>query len=267
VKASPITILVAIFSAFGCNGADQSTVASERNAFQQVPSTAVREKDLAKHLRIGMSKEDLFKVFGVPTLDPIELDGGVTRLQYVFEVDERNLTAEAVVSGFTVFLKDGKISRWSPSYLSAPEYTTGWVVVSPERATSAPARIEHVSLWIVRTNEFAGSRYSNTEKFRNLGFISQQPDLTLSRLKLLEEGQGGKWPTLRLTLTDGDRAAFHKLTRENSGKRTLIAIGSRPLLAPYINEPISSGVIRIPCDNTRECAELRSKLAALLPPP
>lgn len=83
-----VIVLVVLGFQCGCRPSSNPTVQAETPAKAPQEKRVLEKEDLAKLIRTGMSKEDVFKTFGEPTLEPMSVEGGMTCFDYLFAVDE-----------------------------------------------------------------------------------------------------------------------------------------------------------------------------------
>lgn len=78
----------------------------------------------------------------------------------------------------------------------------------------------------------------------------------------------GKGAVILVTLGDGASLRFQKITRANIGKPVKFALGSRPLMAPIIAEPVTENSFQIPVQGTfAEAAALAKRISGKDPLP
>jgi hypothetical protein len=101
----------------GCNRTGDKP-GKERNAAkpQQPDEKYYSEAKLGIILTLGMSEENILKSLGSPSVRTDERDG-LTRLDYFLPFDERIAPPRRVVSGVTVYITNGVLSRWAPMYM------------------------------------------------------------------------------------------------------------------------------------------------------
>jgi hypothetical protein len=143
----------------------------------------------------------------------------------------------------------------------------GYSAVDTESATLA--------FYIVSDDKIDGGRFIDTLDFPKIGYIAAQPDLVVTQLVAVSEssvrfqsgevGKDGKekdtpWrdaPALLVLILPADAQKFESLTERNVGKRVLMMLGKTPLIAPWINMPITtqSFEIRLGDDGNKKAIE------------
>jgi len=114
-----------------------------------------------------------------------------------------------------------------------------------------------LNFFVVSDTPLRGGRYVDTPEFPKLGYVSNSPSLVVSALRSvgtnsqtsIERFQGKEKQTvetvLEITMEPADAKKFAKLTGENVGRQVVIMLGQRPLLAPFVMQPIDTPTIAI----------------------
>ena len=119
-----------------------------------------------------------------------------------------------------------------------------------------------LSFYIVSEEKMDGGRFIDTPDFPKLGYIDAEPDLvvtTLSAVKatVLREqvsssskgdqtsGEIRESPALDIVLQPDDAKKFQELTGRAVGKRVLLMLDERPLLAPRVRDPILTSTLEL----------------------
>lgn len=74
------------------------------------------EVDLAKHLKVGMTDEEVIAVFGKPCVRFIDPQGVVKQMTYILAPERVAPDHEMKLNGFSVEFQNGKVSSWSGSW-------------------------------------------------------------------------------------------------------------------------------------------------------
>lgn len=134
-----------------------------------------------------------------------------------------------------------------------------------------------LNFFVVSDKAVIDGRYVDTPEFPKLGYMSNTPNLTVTRLQSVATNtqtfittyQGkttqSSETVVEITLLPSDAKRFAKLTADNAGKRILIALGERPLLAPRIMEPINAGRVAIRAGTKTDAPSVVRGLRRLAP--
>lgn len=114
-----------------------------------------------------------------------------------------------------------------------------------------------LNFFVVSDEPVKDGRHVDTPEFPKLGYVSNTPNLTVTRLQSLATNsqtfittyQGKRTQSseivVEITLLPSDAEKFAKLTADSAGRRVLIALGDRLLLAPRVMQPIAIGRVAI----------------------
>jgi hypothetical protein len=98
--------------------------------------------------------------------------------------------------------------------------------------------------YIVSDGPIAGGRYIDTPDCPKVGYVANTPNLTVTRLQSVTtnvtEGTFIE-SVIVIQLCAPDAKVLADLTRRNVGRRILISLGARPLVAPIVAVPIEDG--------------------------
>jgi hypothetical protein len=116
---------------------------------------------------------------------------------------------------------------------------------------------------IVSEQEIKGGRFIDTTNLSKLGYIAVKPDLVITNLvdvyptkdakfAIMVDAQGKETkvpnrvqPSVTIQLTTHDAKQFTALTERAVGKKLLIMLGGRPLVAPEVVSPIEGPYVAI----------------------
>ena len=159
-------------------------------------------------------------------------------------------------------------------------FLTGLIlVVAPFAQATGAVVISTNSLrfFIVSDEENPAGRYVNVPGLPNVGYISDAPNLVVTNLQAVvtnaahwSERYLGKEtersePALEITMFRQDARRIGDLTRQNIGRRILLMLGERPIIAPLIRSPIDSGSMQITLHNQEELKKVAAALLELVP--
>ncbi|HSI09486.1 MAG: hypothetical protein ACAH89_07905 [Rariglobus sp.] len=111
-----------------------------------------------------------------------------------------------------------------------------------------------LEFYIVSETETDGSWHFDSPKFKSLGFIPNTPDLVISKIESVVSGRPTEnysadntgnmakepsSPTLVIRWFAEDAEKFTALTKRATGKRVLIMIAGKPLMAPRVSGEIT----------------------------
>jgi hypothetical protein len=93
-----------------------------------------------------------------------------------------------------------------------------------------------LSFFILSERPITKGRRIDTDRFPNLGYIAETPDLSVTRILSVERlpEEGGQHRVL-VELKEADRNALRELTAKNLGEKMVIMVGELPVMAPRIN--------------------------------
>lgn len=120
-----------------------------------------------------------------------------------------------------------------------------------------------LSFYIVSNENVEGGRFIDTPDLPKLGYIAANPDLVITRLAAVHKSiarsgmsttdKNGKvttvpspdQPAVVILLLPKDVQKIEALTSQNIGKRVLMMLGDKPLIAPTVLSPISTPAVQI----------------------
>jgi hypothetical protein len=221
----------------GCSGGRSNGGEHETSAYEVGHLNAV--------LQPGVSREVVLKEFGRP-LDEIESESGASCLTYISFTPARDLKPDQL-TGFQVILNNDLVVRWMPVLTASGKdgaaTTSGSgpdAQLPNETSTVHGARLQ---FFLVTEDQADGRRRFHTETFPHLGFISETPELEISKLKTVKRhnrktSDGASQIVVELRETDA--RVLQKLSEANLGKRLLIVVGDSPVLAPFIHSALNT---------------------------
>ena len=134
-------------------------------------------------------------------------------------------------------------------------------------------------VYIVTQEAGAGLHLADFAAFPKLGYIADQPDLTISQLEGVSFGASMARPasstekpkedrtSLVLRLTSKDAEALKQLTSTHLGARLLMLLNDDPLFAPVIRTPSAGQSVYITPPPGSDTAKLKARLETLLQKP
>lgn len=120
-----------------------------------------------------------------------------------------------------------------------------------------------LSFYVVSEEKIEGGQFIDTLDLPKLGYIAAKPDLIITKLvavsdtvqhrELGEIDKKGKYttkplpdaPAFLVTILPKDSQKFEALTKNNIGRRVLIMVGNKPLIAPPVSCPITESAFVI----------------------
>jgi len=247
-KAAPVnapvsirlfTVLVLLTHVLLC-GCKRSQSGADREP--QVASTrgwkVGSSNDLATIIQVGLSRREILDRLGPPD-DIVELVGGGFSIEYFIRAEQirSSILVREEIFGFSVYIKDDKVIRWSPMYGSP-------VIRKPDKVRSLPTTdlgSKKLSFWLVHEKPVDGGRQVDTNIIPTAAYIGTQPLLSVERLKAVSETD--RWTEIELN--ESDAPALDELTAQNRGRRLLIMLGNTSLAAPLITSPSREGRVQI----------------------
>jgi preprotein translocase subunit SecD len=120
--------------------------------------------------------------------------------------------------------------------------------------TNAP-----LTFYILSEEKIEGGRFIDTPAIPQAGFIGDKPDLTVTKLEAVHPDKSARIvtdangnptvvsnaPALAIELSPVDAKAFAALTEKAFGKRLLVMLGNKPLIAPVVRTPIETGRVSL----------------------
>ena len=124
--------------------------------------------------------------------------------------------------------------------------------------------------YVVSEEPITGGRYVDTPECPRVGYITNAPSLVITRLQSVSTNashvvHGDSAPEqiktdVLIQMFQPDAKRFADLTRQNIGRRLLISLGDRPLMAPVVQAPIESGNIQISLGEGKDAREIAAIL-------
>jgi hypothetical protein len=152
------------------------------------------------------------------------------------------------------------------------------ICLSSHAATNNAA----LNFFVVSDREVAGGRFIDSAKFEKLGYISGKPDLVITNLlelyhtksvdhAIMVDAKGGNTvaplpssPALGVRLHAADGDTIEHLTTAALGKRLVVMLGDRILVAPIVAAPIQIPVFEISFESEAELVKVEGALKALV---
>lgn len=237
------------------------------------------EAGVRSSIVLGMRQEQVEEIFGRPALLTRTSDG---RTMAIYQIAESLLpeTFQHTFTGFSLYYTNRHVERWFPTYsdratangaseLRQRVPRTNDIVAGPADNDSSR---EEVSIYAVSETELEGGTAVNIPTLSLVGYIRQNPDLSIRKLESVGKGNefiGGSGVDRQVTvitvgLLSGDARVFQNLTERHLGERLLIILRQSPVAAPYVTVPISGGKFSIPCGSEQDCDSLVRRLQKLL---
>jgi hypothetical protein len=122
----------------------------------------------------------------------------------------------------------------------------------PSRQTTNVLRFFAVS-----EDPVPGGRYVDTPECPKVGYISNTPSLIITSLQSVATNVSQSFesingmtakvvqPSIVIKFNEADSKKFFDLTKAQFGRRILLSLGDRPLIAPVVREPIVTGTVSI----------------------
>lgn len=114
-----------------------------------------------------------------------------------------------------------------------------------------------LNFYIVSGDKIDSGQFIDTTNFPKLGYIHATPDLAITELQSVETNvsqsviSGKKIDQLAVVIfmQQNDAKKFSTLTENAIGKKVLITLGDKPLIAPRIEMPINTPSLQISLGN------------------
>lgn len=259
--------LVPIVTLLGClvlfSGCKRSADEAAAPASSQSASKfrALNRDELARELKTGISREDVFKILGNPGSD-LQLDETYSRLDYFYTSSVITKTRSDAIAGVTVFLERGRLLRWSP-ILGPPEISEEPVEIGRSAAPAAglpnDKDVPLLSCWLVHDSPVTGGRFIDTPRFPKLGHIGPVAALTISNLVstraareiIKGDGNGVDFTNyvVHLAWSPSDALGFARLCSENIGRSIFITVGNKEVSVQKIRFIIASENLSLPVES------------------
>jgi preprotein translocase subunit SecD len=129
------------------------------------------------------------------------------------------------------------------------------VMVTDGRSYTPPPAL---TFYIVNETKIEGSRFIDSLDLPKVGYVGAMPDLTVTRLESVTHTTSAlsHTPALVVRMRPEDARKFTALTQRAIGKRVLMMLGERPLIAPFVREPIATKSIWITFNANDEIKEI-----------
>lgn len=137
------------------------------------------------------------------------------------------------------------------------------VLVASRGYSATVSETGALSFYIVSNENVEGGRFIDTPDLPKLGYIAANPDLVITRLAAVHKSiarsgtsttdKNGKAtttpsparPAVDILLLPKDVQKIQALTSQNIGKRVLMMLRDKPLIAPTVLSPISTPAVQI----------------------
>lgn len=232
---------------------------------------SLSEESLGRVLRVGMSKIAVKELLGEP-FSEMKIDNGGVCFDYFYTHAIESQSSPAAIAGVSVFFQANGVSRWAPILRAGSVHTERKNVPADAKPVKDRGVAGFCSLWVLADDPADGWRYIDTAEFPKLGYISSRANLEFKQIKSLEEvtfrnPEKGNVPGYELLvgLTDEDAIKLKEFTAANPRRRILVMVGDRPIFAPYIVAPVTTGLLRIPYDDLSALKRSKDLLVSLLP--
>jgi hypothetical protein len=241
-------ILLALFCITSCKK-DNANYSLSPSDFDRVAATNI-ESFFGEH----PSKETVIKIFGKPIVESTNANGyEVAVYEWDHPVGNIQTGWKNKLSGFQVEYSNNVAFGWDPAYSSFEVKKSDSLINIQKTSASKSTAHPKLLFYIVSPDRLPNGQYINTEKFKNLGYISSVPDFTILELKdveyhLIQSSVNytiQKEYTVEISLETNDAQRFETFTSNNIGSKILISLDEVPILAPYLATPISSGELGI----------------------
>ena len=120
---------------------------------------------------------------------------------------------------------------------------------------------------VIHEAEFAGSVPVRVEKLMVDGHRAAEPDLVIGSIKSVSlpklPDRDHHEVLIRLTADGGKK--FSDLTKDNIGKKIMVVICDKPIIAPKVMDRITGGNVMVSTSDPEEAEELAKVLEALVP--
>jgi hypothetical protein len=134
-----------------------------------------------------------------------------------------------------------------------------------------------LSFYTVSEQKIDGGRFIDTAEFPKLGYIAATPDLVITRLAdvyptepegVIINGKAVPTPAgrsaLGIELRPDDAQKLSTLSERVIGKRLLIMLGEKPLMAPRVQAVLSTRRLILECPTQAERDSVQSELERLV---
>jgi hypothetical protein len=219
--------LLALCLAVGC---DRDQVPTHNAGGNRVKTYT--DPELKSLITLGMTSQEVTNVFGPPG-SAIPIESGVFMWTYMFPLQAED--AALHLSGFTIYLKDSKVIKWSP--------VMGESQQSNKTADSqAPSGRKPFQIFLATDDLTNIANVLDISGSADASALERPPDLAFeAQLFLGKNGNGSPgMQTIRLVLSEQDAAKLKSLTEDNFGKRLLVVYQKNVIAAPLISAPITS---------------------------
>ncbi len=267
VRFSVGSLLALLIAFSGCSEKQTETAAHKIQLSHQTGQIRSMQ-DLRIFLVPGTTTNALVEKFGQPYYTDIVRSGIEMRFEIPPVPAEGQWSGSHVV-GVVVLITNGCVSKWGCSYRDlSPEPNP----TSSELLFSAKESSNHISLrcFVVKSQQIPQGRFVDTDRFPKLGYIPNQPDLTITNVSSVKldqydivgtEGRSSTSWSFRFTFESSDTPRLEALTDKNIAERLLIMIGDEPVIAPVIVTPIANGLFEIKCKDRAMMEFVKKQLA------
>ena len=121
-----------------------------------------------------------------------------------------------------------------------------------------------LSFYTVSEEKIDGGRLIDTADFPKLGYISAVPDLVITQLEEVIADTGATGPEISIMMRPEDAKKFEALTERIVMKKILLMLGDKPLIAPWVQAPISTPSLLLTLGKNTNNMEVEDELKKLL---
>jgi preprotein translocase subunit SecD len=139
-----------------------------------------------------------------------------------------------------------------------------------------------LAFYIVSEEKIEGGRFIDTTNFPKLGYVAAKPDLIITNLvnvyptersgyDIIRDKAGNETAvprqpreSLSIQLSSDDAGKFTGLTEDALGKKLLVMLGEKPLIAPVVRARIQGGHIDIDDINASDLKKIADELKKLV---
>jgi hypothetical protein len=220
-------LLVASTLAVGCNRKPESSrLVAQENV------KIYTETEINKLIVPGISEADVTKQFGSPG-SISEIGQGAVMWTYSFPLQPEK--AGLHLAGFSIYLRDGKVEKWSPIMEEARQtFQAGGTQGSFGEQTFQVFLATEAQTNVVNAVDSRGSADASD--------LEVAPDLEF-KAKVFAGSGSNERPgeqTVILVISEQDASKLKDLSENNFGRRLLIVTRRQVIAAPAISAPLAS---------------------------
>jgi hypothetical protein len=230
----------------GCNRESGRSIRTEQASIKVYTGA-----ELDKLIVPGMSAADVTNHFGSPG-SATEIGLGVVMWTYSFPLEPKKLRLQ--LAGFSIYLKDGKVERWSPMMEESRQtfQTGGSQGAFGEQSFQIFLAIDGLTN-VANTVDSVGGADARS--------LKATPDLEFKANVFIgsssKERPGEQ--TVILVLGERDALKLKDLSEDNFGKRLLIVCQKQAIAAPVISAPLASRQLMFTVKNATVLNSIRGR--------